>query len=107
MFLDKGIDKKIGDRLATARQVRGMSQTKVAKILHVSHVTVATLEDGGRSLRACEVTKFASLYGVDPVWLMFGDSREDHVDPELIKRLQLLTPFERQVVIRKLTMMGE
>jgi len=53
----------IGERLADARRVRGLTQQQVADTLGVARTTITAMEKGDRRPRATELVRLAQLYG--------------------------------------------
>lgn len=63
----------IGQRL---REVRGgMSQAEFAQILNMSQSSIANYETGKRVPDASLILDLMSAFGVDPVWLISGESQ--------------------------------
>lgn len=53
----------IGERLAEARRLRGLTQQQAAETLGVARTTIVAIEKGDRRPRAAELVKLAHLYG--------------------------------------------
>jgi Zn-dependent peptidase ImmA (M78 family)/transcriptional regulator with XRE-family HTH domain len=53
----------IGERLADARRVRGLTQQQAADALGVARTTITAMEKGDRRPRAAELVRLAQLYG--------------------------------------------
>ena len=73
-------DKKnteIGDRLRTARQLAGLSQSQVAKMLSLHRPSVSEMEAGRRKVSAEELAKLAEIYDVNLSWLAGVDPDEE------------------------------
>ena len=61
--------KVVASRLRTAREMAGLSQAQVAKILGLHRPSVSEMEAGRRKVSVDELTKLAEIYSVDIVWL--------------------------------------
>jgi len=73
--------KQIASRLRAAREMAGLSQAQVAKILGLHRPSVSEMEAGRRRVSGEELAKLAEVYSVDMNWLMraevAGDSTMD------------------------------
>ncbi len=85
MAIDKGRDG-LRDRLRSAREMAGLSQAQVARILHKHRPTISEMEAGRRKVSADELRQLADLYEVDIAWLAGSRSTEDQPDIELAAR---------------------
>lgn len=63
----------IGERLRWAREQAGLSQTQIARMLKYHRPTISQIEAGQRVVRPDEIARFASLYGVQEMWILHGD----------------------------------
>ena len=64
----------LGERLATARRRRMLTQTELANEAQVGVVTVSRLEnDQGSNPRMSTVRRLADVLDVDASWLLFGE----------------------------------
>ena len=61
--------KVVASRLRTAREMAGLSQAQVAKILSLHRPSVSEMEAGRRKVSVDELTKLAKIYSVDMEWL--------------------------------------
>ena len=61
--------KGIASRLRSAREMAGLSQGQVAKILGLHRPSVSEMEAGRRKVSADELGKLAEIYSVDIRWL--------------------------------------
>ncbi len=59
----------VASRLRTAREMAGLSQAQVAKILGLHRPSVSEMEAGRRKVSVEELTKLAKIYSVDMEWL--------------------------------------
>jgi transcriptional regulator with XRE-family HTH domain len=65
--------KQIASRLRAAREMAGLSQAQVAKILGLHRPSVSEIEAGRRRVSGEELAKLAEVYSVDLDWLMNGE----------------------------------
>lgn len=79
MTLPENRKNIIASRIRAAREMAGLSQGQVAKILGLHRPSVSEAEAGNRSVTAEELAKLAELYDVPVGWLL-GDGAEE-VDP--------------------------
>jgi len=68
--------EEIGARLRTARELAGLSQAQVAKMISLHRPSVSEMEAGRRSVSAEELTKLAKIYDVNLPWLAGADPDE-------------------------------
>ena len=83
----------VAARLREARQLAGLSQGQVARLLGMHRPTVTEIEAGRRRVAAEELAELADLYEVDVGWLLgsLADSTADRV--QLVAReLRKLKP---------------
>lgn len=64
---------KLGERLKEIRQVRGLSQEQISKLLGVNRATVSQIENGKRSLTAHDLSRIADALAI---------SIDSFLDPE-------------------------
>lgn len=64
----------VRQRLREARQLAGLSQGDVARMLKMHRPTISEIEAGRRSVSAEEIVRFADVYHVGIEWL-FGRDR--------------------------------
>lgn len=67
---DKNI---VAVRLRTAREMAGLSQAQVAKILGLHRSSISEIETGRRKVSAEELAKLAEICSVDIEWLAGSD----------------------------------
>lgn len=60
---------RLASRLRTAREMAGLSQGQVAKILGLHRPSVSEMEAGRRKVSAAEITRLAEIYKVGIDWL--------------------------------------
>ena len=60
----------IGGRLRVAREMAGLSQGQVARIMELHRPSVSETEAGRRSVSADELARYAGIYGVTTAWLL-------------------------------------
>jgi transcriptional regulator with XRE-family HTH domain len=97
----------IGLRLRAAREMAGLSQGQVARLLHLHRPTVTEVEAGRRRLPAEELADFARIYGVTTTWLTSAQAEDqDPLDARLelaARELQKLKPQDLERVLRLLS----
>jgi transcriptional regulator with XRE-family HTH domain len=59
----------VASRLRMAREMAGLSQAQVAKILGLHRPSVSEMEAGRRKVSVDELTKLARIYSIDMEWL--------------------------------------
>jgi transcriptional regulator with XRE-family HTH domain len=62
----------VGARLRAARHDAGLTQTKVETWYGIDRAYVGQVENGQRNASLLMVVRFATVYGVDPGWLVTG-----------------------------------
>jgi len=67
----------IAGRLREAREMAGLSQGQVARLLSIHRPTVSEIEAGRRRVTAGELANLAKLYGVSLEWLAGQDQDND------------------------------
>lgn len=60
----------IGERIRTARELKGLTQKDLGDILGVSAGAVANYENGNREPNLATVLRLADLFGVTTDWLL-------------------------------------
>jgi transcriptional regulator with XRE-family HTH domain len=66
------IDKKIAERLAEIRKIKGLTQVEFSKILKIDRSTLSGLENGLVSLTDRNVQMICLAYDVNEEWLLKG-----------------------------------
>jgi len=110
MSKDKNKKKgAIGSRLRLAREMAGLSQAQVAKMLSLHRPSVSEIEAGRRKVSAEELSKLAEIYDVKLNWLMGLDTGENDKEDEKIKlaarQLAKLKPKDYDRVIHLLSIL--
>jgi|SRR6267143_5171190 len=85
----------LSSRLREARELSGLSQSQVAKLLDLHRPAISEIEAGRRDVSANELARFAEIYSVSTEWLL-GNAAES-------------TPEDRQLLMaaRELSKIGE
>src|SRR5579871_4752432 len=65
---------EIGNRLRQARELAGLSQGQVARMLNLHRPSVSEMEAGRRRVSADELQELARIYDVGVEWLTSGDA---------------------------------
>ena len=84
---ERGSREAVAGRLRAARQLAGLSQGQVARLLGLHRPTVTEIEAGRRRVAAEELAELAELYEVDAGWLL--GSLADRFD-STVDRVQLV-----------------
>lgn len=74
----------IAARLRAAREMAGLSQGQVAKMLGLHRPSISEAEAGRRKVSAEELATFANIYKVSLSWLACADP-EDIANPEMAR----------------------
>lgn len=96
----------IGDRLRLAREMSGLSQGQVAKLLGLHRPTISEIEAGRRKVSSDELAKLSEIYKVSISWLTqvrdeITDTQQERV--ELAAReLSKLKPEDLDRVLKLL-----
>ncbi|WP_082640190.1 helix-turn-helix domain-containing protein [Aureimonas sp. N4] len=72
MNIDKSQDRSeiLATRLRQARELAGLSQGQVAKLLSMHRPTISQIEAGQRKVSAEELLRFSDLYDASPDYLL-------------------------------------
>lgn len=76
----------IARRLRSAREMAGLSQAQVARILGMHRPTITEMEAGRRNVSASELRQLAELLEIDIAWLAGTQSMDDNPHVELAAR---------------------
>ena len=71
---------KIATRLRSAREMAGLSQAQVAKLLGLHRPSISEVEAGRRRVSADELTQLADIYSIDIDWLAGADTNDEKND---------------------------
>lgn len=81
----------MNNTLLMLREQFGMSQTELARRLHITPATISMIESGKRPLTDRMIHNIANEFGVDEHWLRTGEGEPFPLPPEEDERLlQLL-----------------
>jgi transcriptional regulator with XRE-family HTH domain len=69
----------VAKRLREARELAGLSQGQVARILELHRPTISEIEAGRRRVSAEELARFSDIYRVSASWLL-GEQDGDSDD---------------------------
>lgn len=75
--------KIIASRLRTAREMAGLSQAQVAKMLGLHRPSVSEMEAGRRRVSADELSQLTEIYSVDMEWLAGSEVISEHDDERI------------------------
>jgi len=93
----------IGEKLRSAREMAGLTQSQVAKMMNLHRPSISEIEAGRRKVSSEEITKLSEIYGVSIAWLM---NTEDEIDPRIelaARELSNLKPEDLERVLRLLS----
>lgn len=76
----------IGGRLRMAREMAGLSQAQVAKMLSLHRPSISEMEAGRRKVSSEELTKLSEIYDVSMAWLTNTESSSDDERVKLAAR---------------------
>lgn len=71
----------ISSRLKLAREMAGLTQGQVAKLLQLHRPTISEMEAGRRKVAADELRQLSDIYDVSIAWMM-GMDEEDSIDAD-------------------------
>lgn len=100
---------QIAERLREARNLAGLSQGHVAKMLSLHRPSVSAMESANRRVSADELARLAEIYDVSVAWLL-GVAPEtlDVQDPRLelaARELSKLKPDALKILLKLLAAM--
>jgi len=72
----------VARRLRTAREMAGLSQGQVARILQIHRPSVSEAEAGRRRVPAEELSELAKIYGVSVNWMCLRRPRSASLTPQ-------------------------
>ena len=68
--------QRIAEKLRAAREMAGLSQGQVARLLNLHRPTVSEIEAGRRRISAEEINRFSEIYGISVTWLLGEENPE-------------------------------
>jgi transcriptional regulator with XRE-family HTH domain len=93
----------MGSRLRMAREMSGLSQAQVAKMLSLHRPSISEMEAGRRKVSAEELCKLSKIYDVKLAWLAGSDIEDSPKEETKIKlaarQLTKLKPKDRKRVL--------
>lgn len=87
---------RVGRRIATAREQKGLSQAALADIIGISSGAVGQYETGRNLPKMARFEAIAGACGVTVEWLLTGD------DPEELRKAQTINEVEALQLMRAL-----
>lgn len=97
----------IAARLRTARELAGLSQGQVARLLDMQRPTISEMEAGRRRVSADELVRLASTYCVSVSWLVTADEEEQnpnwHTVQLVAREISKLKPDDLERLLRLLS----
>ncbi|MCD4823779.1 MAG: helix-turn-helix domain-containing protein [Phycisphaerae bacterium] len=76
---------KIATRLRSAREMAGLSQAQVAKLLGLHRPSISEMEAGRRRVSADELAQLADIYSVDIDWLVGAETSDGKHDDDRVR----------------------
>jgi transcriptional regulator with XRE-family HTH domain len=98
--------KIIANRIRAAREMSGLSQGQVAKMLGLHRPSISEAEAGNRTVTAEEIARMAEIYDVPVTWLLGEgadrlDANEDKIQLAA-RELSKLRPEDQERLFRLL-----
>lgn len=99
--------KLIAARIRQARQLAGLSQGQVAKLMKLHRPSITEVEAGNRRVSADELSLFSEIFDVSTVWLL-GDAEEKLAsdDPRLQLAARELAKIKSEDLDKLLTLLA-
>jgi transcriptional regulator with XRE-family HTH domain len=96
----------IANRIRSAREMSGLSQAQVAKMLGLHRPSVSEAEAGNRTVTAEEIARMAEIYDVPVTWLLGAgaeqlDPNEDRIQLAA-RELSKLRPEDQERLFKLL-----
>jgi transcriptional regulator with XRE-family HTH domain len=87
----------LASRLKQARDMAGLSQGQVAKLLDMHRPSVTEIESGNRKVSADELAAFAATYDVSPTWLLgLTPDKLEIDDPQLALAAREMSKLKKE-----------
>ena len=91
--------EQFGERLRTAREFLGLTQSQVASTLNMTRNMIVNIENNNRTVKSDELYKFSKLYGVSMEELVSDDNTAND-DIQLFARgFENLSDKDKQEII--------
>ena len=90
---------EVGKRIKTLRNTNGLTQQTLAEKLDYSIPFISYLENGKATLTLNVVLDLATYFGVSLDYLLFGDSKNDPLEVELISLLKNASREEKELML--------
>jgi transcriptional regulator with XRE-family HTH domain len=101
--------EEISSRLRLAREMAGLSQAQVAKMLSLHRPSISEIEAGRRKVSAEELAKLAEIYDIKLSWLAGSDTGDsDEVDERVklaAREIAKLKPTDYKRLLELLKML--
>lgn len=88
--------KELAERIRNARELAGLSQGQVAKLIGFHRPTISEIEAGRRNVKADELNTFAELYGVEVSWLASGEVEEQKLSKNVLAAARELSSMNEE-----------
>lgn len=99
--------KLIGARIRHARQLAGLSQGQVAKLMNLHRPSVSSIEAGNRRVSTDELSQFSDMFDVSTAWLLGEeDEKLSSDDPRLQLAARELAKINSEDLDKLLTLLA-
>ncbi len=99
--------KLIATRIKQARQLAGLSQGQVAKLMNLHRPSVTEIEAGNRRVSADELLQFSEIFDVSTAWLLAEtDEKLSTNDPRLQLAARELAKIKPKDLDKLLTLLA-
>ncbi|WP_231738633.1 helix-turn-helix transcriptional regulator [Novosphingobium sp. FSW06-99] len=91
------------NRIREFRQARGISQQQLADLIHVSKMTISSLERGNIEFSLDYARRIAQVFGVTAVDLLNDEDQNAFLraeEMELVRRYRAADPLQREMIDR-------
>lgn len=98
---------QIAARIRHARQLAGLSQGQVAKLMKLHRPSITEIEAGNRRVSAEELSQFAEIFDVSTTWLLGNaDEKLASDDPRLQLAARELAKIKPEDLDKILTLLA-
>ncbi len=106
--MSEGESKRlIGSRIRHAREMAGLSQGQVAKLMSLHRPSISTIEAGNRRVSTEELSQFSEIFDVSTAWLLGEeDEKLSSDDPRLQLAARELAKIKSEDLDKLLTLLA-
>ena len=98
---------RVASRIREARQLAGLSQAQVARVLGLHRPSVSEIEAGSRKVSALELGRLATTFDVSVAWLLGEPEGDPHADdPKLRLAARELSKLKPEELDRLLSLLS-